>query len=206
MHKIQKKILWKFVTPKSTLNDKNVIIPVVVEYLRKDARMPVEKILIEDGIIIGECFCQLGQACRWYFFKCCFVCLMADAPYVEDYSVFRVCIEQVHDVTKLWNRKEKFLFEAMGNMSFEHFWSRYGSHSSLILRGFELTRFLIFQSTIFSWRLLYFLLLASFPPQIAELAKFQAGKYFIFQSWNCPLERVSSNNRFYKKMFFLKGS
>lgn len=64
--------------------------PVVVEYLRKDARVSVEKVLIEYGVVVGECLCQSGEPRGGYLPQRRLVRLKANAAHVEDDAVVRV--------------------------------------------------------------------------------------------------------------------
>jgi len=43
--------------------------PVVVEDLREDARMPVEKVLVEHRIVVDKSFRQPRQSCSWDFLQ-----------------------------------------------------------------------------------------------------------------------------------------
>lgn len=64
--------------------------PVVVQYLREDSGVPVEEVLIQDGIVVGEGLRQAGQSRRSDFLQGSFVRLVTYAAHVEDDSVFAV--------------------------------------------------------------------------------------------------------------------
>ena len=64
--------------------------PVVVEYLREDARMAVEEILVEDRIVVGQRLGESGQARGRDLLQRRPIGLVSDAADVEDHTVFRV--------------------------------------------------------------------------------------------------------------------
>ena len=61
--------------------------PVVVEDLSKHARVAVEEVLVEDGVVISEVFCESGQPRGRDLLERRFVRLVADAAAVEDAPV-----------------------------------------------------------------------------------------------------------------------
>ena len=63
---------------------------VVVEYLREDARMTVEEILVEDRVVVGERFGETRQARGRDLLQRRFVRLVADTTHVDDHSVLGV--------------------------------------------------------------------------------------------------------------------
>lgn len=63
---------------------------VVVENLRKDARVPVKKVLIEYGVVVGQGLRQSGQSRRRYLPQRRLVRLKANAAYVEHHPIVRV--------------------------------------------------------------------------------------------------------------------
>ncbi len=63
---------------------------VVVENLRKDARVPVKEVLIEYGVVVGEGLRQSGQSRRRYLPQRRLVRLKANAAYVEHHPIVRV--------------------------------------------------------------------------------------------------------------------
>ena len=64
--------------------------PVVIEDLREDARMSVEKIFVEDRVVIDERFRQSRQSGGRYLFQRRLICLESDASHVQNDPIFSV--------------------------------------------------------------------------------------------------------------------
>ena len=52
--------------------------------------MPVEEILVENGVVVGQGFCEPGEACGGDLFQRCLVGFVADATAIEHHPIFRV--------------------------------------------------------------------------------------------------------------------
>ena len=63
---------------------------VVVEYLREDARMAVEEVLVEDRVVVGKRVGQPREPRRWDLLQRCLVGLVTDSTDVEDDAVLGV--------------------------------------------------------------------------------------------------------------------
>ena len=48
--------------------------PVVVQYLREHAWVPVEVEFVEDSIVVGESFGETGEPCGWNLFQRRLIC------------------------------------------------------------------------------------------------------------------------------------
>ena len=64
--------------------------PVIVEDLCKDAWMPVEEVLVENGIVVGQSFRQPREPRCRDLLQRCLVRFVADATAVEHHPIFRV--------------------------------------------------------------------------------------------------------------------
>ena len=62
----------------------------LLSHLREDARMSIEEILVEDGIVVGECLGQTREARRWYFLQRCLVGLVSHAADIQSNTILRV--------------------------------------------------------------------------------------------------------------------
>ena len=69
---------------------------VVVEDLGEDAGVPVEEVLIEDRVVVGQGLRQAGEAGGWDLLQRGLVGLVPDAPHVDDHAVVRVRDVDVH--------------------------------------------------------------------------------------------------------------
>ena len=58
---------------------------VVVEYLREDARMPVEEVLVEYGVVVSERLGEATQSTGRYLLQRCLVRLEPLAAHVQSY-------------------------------------------------------------------------------------------------------------------------
>lgn len=77
--------------------------PIIVQYLGKYARMTIEEVLVQYGIIIGQRFGQPRQPGGRNLFQRCFVCLVTDSAYIQHHPILRVHIQQiVHFATKIY--------------------------------------------------------------------------------------------------------
>lgn len=63
--------------------------------------MPIEEILIQYGIIVGQCLRQAGEARRWYLLQRRLVCLVPDAAHIENDTVLRVHVDQIHGCMRI---------------------------------------------------------------------------------------------------------
>jgi len=70
--------------------------PVVVEYLREDARMPVEEVLVEYRVVVGQRLGQPRQPRRRDLLQGGLVRLVTDAAHVEYDAVFGVAHHRRH--------------------------------------------------------------------------------------------------------------
>lgn len=70
--------------------------PIIIENLSKHARMTIEEIFIQYGIIISECFCETWQSSGWNFLECCFVGFMTNSTHVEHHPVLRITQDIIH--------------------------------------------------------------------------------------------------------------
>lgn len=70
--------------------------PVIVEDLCEDARMPVEEVLVEDGIVVGQGLREPRQPRRGDLLQGGLVGLVSDAAYVEHDAILRVHVDEVH--------------------------------------------------------------------------------------------------------------
>ena len=64
--------------------------PVIVEDLCKDSRVPVEEVLVEDRVIVGQCLRQTRESGGGNLLEGGFVSLVSDAPDVQDHPIFTV--------------------------------------------------------------------------------------------------------------------
>lgn len=60
-----------------------VCLPVVIEHLSEHARMPVEKIFVEHGIVIGQSFGESAKPSSRYFLQRSFVGLVTDTADIQ---------------------------------------------------------------------------------------------------------------------------
>jgi hypothetical protein len=58
--------------------------------------VPVEEVLIEDGVVVGQGLGQSGQSGCGNLLEGGLVGLVADAAHVEDNAVLRIHVQQVH--------------------------------------------------------------------------------------------------------------
>lgn len=66
------------------------ILPVIIEDLSEHAGMPVEEVLIEDGVVVGEGLGEPRQPGGGDLLQGGLVGLVADAPHVQDDAVLAV--------------------------------------------------------------------------------------------------------------------
>jgi len=64
--------------------------PVVVEYLRKDARMSVKEILVEYRVVVGERLGETRQTSGWDLLQRRLVSFVPDATHVDRDAVINV--------------------------------------------------------------------------------------------------------------------
>lgn len=64
--------------------------PVVIEDLGEDTRVSIEKVLVEDGIVVGQSFCEPREPRGGDLFQCGFVRLVPDAAAVEYHPIISV--------------------------------------------------------------------------------------------------------------------
>lgn len=69
---------------------------IVVEYLGEDARVPVEEVLVEDRIVVGEGLGQPREPRRRDLLQGRLVRLVPDTAHIQNHAVLRVHIYQVH--------------------------------------------------------------------------------------------------------------
>jgi hypothetical protein len=72
-----------------------VCLPVIIEHLCKHARMSIEKVLVEDGIVISECFGEARESSGGNFLQRRFISLVSNAADVEHHSILRVHVHHV---------------------------------------------------------------------------------------------------------------
>lgn len=63
---------------------------IVVEDLCKDPRMPVEEILVQDGVVVGEGLGQPREPRRGDLLQGRLVRLVPDSAHVQDHAVLRI--------------------------------------------------------------------------------------------------------------------
>ena len=59
-------------------------------HLSEDSRMSVKVILVENRVVVSECFCETRQACCRDFLQSCLVRLVADSADINRHPIFRV--------------------------------------------------------------------------------------------------------------------
>ena len=64
--------------------------PVVIEDLGEDTRMSIEKVLVEDGIVVSQSFCEPRQSRGGNLFQCGLVRFVPDAAAVEYHPIIGV--------------------------------------------------------------------------------------------------------------------
>lgn len=63
---------------------------IVVEHLGEDTRMPVEEVLVQDRVVIGQSLGQLGQPGRGDLLEGRLVRLVPDTAHVQGHAVLRI--------------------------------------------------------------------------------------------------------------------
>jgi len=71
--------------------------PIVVEYLREDARMSVEEVLVEYRVVVGERLGEAGQPSGGDLLQRRLVCLVTDAADVDGHAVLSVAHRRLVD-------------------------------------------------------------------------------------------------------------
>ena len=85
-------------------------LPVIVKDLCKDAWVPVEEVLVEYGVIVGEGLGEPGEPCRWDLLQGRLVRLVANPSHVQDDAVLRVHVDQIHPgLTNSATKQGKYL-------------------------------------------------------------------------------------------------
>lgn len=69
---------------------------IVVEYLSEYARVPVEEVLVEDRVVVGEGLGQTREPRRRDLLQGRLVRLVPDTAHVQNHAVLRVHVYQVH--------------------------------------------------------------------------------------------------------------
>lgn len=67
-----------------------MVLPVIIEDLSEDPGMPVEEVLIEDGVVVGEGLGESRQPRGGDLLQSGLVGLVADATHVQDDAVLAV--------------------------------------------------------------------------------------------------------------------
>lgn len=67
-------------------------LPIIVEHLCEHARMPIEEIFVQNGIVVSQRLGKFREASGRNLFQCRFVRFVSDAAYVKDDPILGVHI------------------------------------------------------------------------------------------------------------------
>ena len=96
-------LFWKLGSVIKKIDDLNSIfnkvqnpLPVIIQNLREDSRMPIEEVLVEDGVVVGQRLRETGQPGGRDLLQRRLVGLVTYPAHVQDHAVLRVHVEEVH--------------------------------------------------------------------------------------------------------------